>query len=108
MRHVGARAHNYFKMILAISAQIDRMKITNNQLSPIAKNGWGSDFALTMWGPMVFMELPHNFFVMTYAAWANGRKYTSQTVGNADFSKREYEDYYVYFRKITLAFGWTY
>ncbi|HBD95213.1 MAG: hypothetical protein A2015_01455 [Spirochaetes bacterium GWF1_31_7] len=89
-------------------ANIDEYNITRNQYSPMASKGWGSDFMTVLFGPMAFFELPNNLYAILVFNWQNGRVYSNETVGNADFTKREYEDWYVYYKKIAFVFGWNF
>ncbi len=105
---IGSVSHNNFSLILGCMANIDEYNITRNQYSPMASKGWGSDFMTVVFGPMAFFELPNNLYAILVFNWQNGRVYSDATVGNADFTKREYEDWYVYYKKIALVFGWNF
>lgn len=105
---IGAKKHNNFSIIAGFMANIDKYNVTHNRMSPMDKKGWGSDFMHVIFGPMALFELPNNLFLVLMFNWKNGRVYTEETVGNADFYKREYDDWYVYFEKIGLVFGWNF
>ncbi len=98
--------HNNFDITVGFLMQIDYLRLTHYNLSPMSKGGWGSDFTYIEFGPIMNFDLPNNYFVNIFFFFKNAPQYTSETVGNKDFRYREYQDWYVYFRRIAFEFGW--
>jgi hypothetical protein len=86
---------------------LDYLNLTHYYDSPM-KNGWGSDFAYVNFGPAMQFDLPNNYFLKLFFFFQNDKAYTSETVGNADFRERKYEDWYVYFKWMGFFFGWNF
>ena len=96
--------HNNFKITAGMLVTLDYLNLSHFFDSQMS-DGWGSDFCYVEFGPLVNFDLPNNFFVTVLFLWRNDRGYTSETVGNLDFQQREYEDWYVYFRRFAFSFG---
>ncbi len=102
--------HNNFDITIGGLLQIDYLELSNYSISPMknssGKRGWGSDFAYVEFGPIMNFDLPNNYFVNLFFFFKNAPGFTDETVGNLDFKLREYEDWYIYFRRIVFEFGW--
>jgi hypothetical protein len=51
-------------------------------------------------------DLPNNLFFLIGIHWKNMKVYTADTVGNAYFKLRDYDDLAVYFDRVSFMFGW--
>jgi hypothetical protein len=98
--------NNDFTITTGLFGNIEKLDITHYNRSRMKDKGWGSDFVTVEFGPIIKFDLPWNYYLTLFAFFATDREYTSDTVGNIDFRKREYEDWYIHFRRIGLFFGW--
>lgn len=104
-RFIGGMKSRNLSVTAGMSAELS-IDISHFNDSKISKNGWGSDFARVLFGPMLIFDLPCNISAMLGLNWTNGISYTSDTVGNADFAKRKYDDWYVALDSIFICIGW--
>ena len=95
--------HNNFQITLGMVAGI-KFCLSHYFDSPM-NAGWGSDFIQAEFGPASQFDLPNNFFLIILFYWSNDKGFTSDTVAKLDYQERKYEDWYVYFRKISFSFG---
>ncbi|MCG8568748.1 MAG: hypothetical protein MJB14_01290, partial [Spirochaetes bacterium] len=93
-------------IIIGMQACIDYIDLTNYHLSPMADNGWGSDFCFVEFGPLAFFNLPHNFTIILRASWKNDRKATTETSNNDFYQDRIYDGWEIYFKRFNIVFGW--
>ncbi|HOV14674.1 MAG TPA: hypothetical protein PK771_10350 [Spirochaetota bacterium] len=103
---LGFVKHNDFKITLMMWMEFIDVHLTHYFDSRMQDKGWGSDFVTMRFGPNIMFNLPSNFFAMVGFHFRNGRGYTYETAGNLSFMLREYQDWYVYFERIALVFGW--
>lgn len=102
---MGAVRHNNFSIMTVIEAGIC-IDLTHFNYSKMADKGWGSDFISCEFGPAIIFDLPNNLGLFIGAQWENDKKYSEETVGNVDFMKCEYEDWYIKFHRIIFSFEW--
>jgi hypothetical protein len=101
--------HNNFKITVGMLLSIDQLRLTHMFDSPMASaGGWGSDFARLFFGPLIKFDLPNNFFAALMFHWRNAQSFTQATVGNANFMLRDHEDWYLYFYRVAMIFGWNF
>jgi len=100
--------HKNLLITAGIVLRMDYLHLSHFYDSRMKDKGWGSDFCFIEFGPGVNIELPYNYYVTLFALFKNDRFYTSDTVGNLDYREREYQDWYVYFRRIGFFFGWNF
>jgi len=94
-------------LILGFLANIEKIDLTNFKLSPMTSNdGWGSDFIVVEFGPLIKLDLPNNYWLVLFTFFANDKAYTEDTVGNAFYQNRIYEDWYIHFRRFGIFTGW--
>jgi hypothetical protein len=101
------RKNKNFIITVGAYVWLDYLNLTHYYDSPM-KNGWGSDFAYVNFGPAMQFDLPNNYFLKLFFFFQNDKAYTSETVGNADFRERKYEDWYVYYKWMGFFFGWNF
>ncbi len=99
--------HKNFKITGGFLLCIDWLNLTHYFDSQM-KDGWGSDFCFVEYGPILNFDLPYNFNTSIIFFWKNEREYTGSTAGNLGFQDRIYKDWYVYFRRIVISFGYYY
>ncbi len=78
----------------------------NRTLSTMDSGGWGSDFVELSFGPLVNFTFDKHHSLTTLFQFQTGRDYSDNTIFNANFINREYEDTYV--RMYRLAFSYKY
>ncbi len=102
---MGAVRHNNFSIMMVFMTEIG-VDLTHYNYSKMVNKGWGSDFISCNFGPAIIFDLPNNLGLFLAAQWTNNIKYSSDTIGNEDFMKCEYEDWYLNFYRIILSFEW--
>ena len=95
-----------FAITMVMMVTIEQLRLTHNSDSTISNKGWGSDFVNVRFGPVINFDLPRNFFTLIQFQFANDKRYTEDTFGNKFYQDRVYEDYFLYFRRIGMMFGW--
>ena len=95
-----------FTITIGIFGNIEKLDITYFSRSRMKDGGWGQDFVIVEFGPIIKFDLPWNYYLTLFTFFTTDREYTSETVGNIDFRNREYKDWYVHFRRIGFFFGW--
>jgi hypothetical protein len=104
---MGAVRHNNFSIVMLMIAELS-FDLTHYYYSRMADNGWGSDFVSCNFGPAINFNLPYNLELFFGAQWHNNIKYSSGTIGNEDFTKRENEDWYLSFYRIIFSITWNF
>lgn len=102
---MGRVKHNDFKISLLFMVETG-MSVTHYNDSKMSQNGWGSDFINVSFGPNILFNLPSNFYLLIGTNFANGKKYTEDSVGEAYFKNYKYEDWYIKYNRIALVFGY--
>jgi len=82
--------------------------VTQKDVSTMASGGWGSDFLLVKFGPMINFKFNkvHNFTVLV--EFKNARHFTDETMGNRYFQERKIntaDPEYVQFYRIALLYS---
>ena len=101
----GYVRHNDISIVFLMWTDLN-IKLTHYETAKIENRGWGSDFPGCIFGPNLVLNLPDNFSVFWGFHWKNSIKYSSETIGNADFMKRKYENWYVYFYRTVITVKW--
>ena len=101
----GFVRHNDFSIIILMWTDLN-IRLSHYGTSKINDKGWGSDFPGCIFGPNIVFNLPNNFSVFAGLHWKNSIHYSSDTIGNADFMKREYDNWYVYFYRTVITVKW--
>lgn len=104
---MGFVRHNNFSIMTIFMTDIG-IDLTHYNYSKMENNGWGSDFISCKYGPAIIFDLPNNFNLFIGIQWKNNIKYNEETIGNMDFMKREYEDWYLSFHRIIFTFKWNF
>lgn len=104
---MGPVRHNNFSILMIMMTEIG-IDLTHYYFSRITDKGWGSDFVSCKFGTAIIFDLPNNLNLFFGAQWINNKKYSSDSIGNMDFMRREYEDWYISFYRIILSFGWNF
>jgi hypothetical protein len=104
-KFLGGKLYNNFSVILGIISRL-KMELTHYNDSKMSDNGWGSDFINLDLSPVLIFELPCNITTTIGVDWTNGKSYTTDSIGNGDFRKREYKDWYINLDSIFLSIGW--
>ena len=104
---MGPVKHNNFSITTIFMTDI-KIDLTHYNYSKMKDKGWGSDFVSCKFGPAIIFDLPDNLNLLVGFQWRNNIKYSEESVGNEDFMKRKYEDWYLTFYRIFLSFKWNF
>ncbi len=66
-------------------------------------SGWGSDFIMVRFGPLLNMEFSDNFSLTTIVHFIKDKKWSDETIGNRYFEHRKYAGYYIALDRIVFA-----
>jgi len=69
----------------------------------IMKDGWGSDFVMVRFGPLLKIELSDSFSLTTIIHFIKDKAWSDETIGNRYFEFRKYSGYYVAFDRIVFV-----
>ncbi|OHD09057.1 MAG: hypothetical protein A2086_00230 [Spirochaetes bacterium GWD1_27_9] len=105
---LGYVRHNDFSIYMFMLLQIYGLHITHFSDSMIKDRGWGSDFVSLRFGPTIYLTLPNNFYAFIGFNFLNDITYTDDSIGNLSYMKRKYDNWYVYFGRILLTFGYSF
>ncbi len=70
----------------------------------MASNGWGSDFTRISFGPLAVIKLPGKSSLTILLQFETEKDYSDETIGNRYFEYREYQDTYLYMRRIAAFY----
>jgi hypothetical protein len=73
--------------------------------SPMAAGGWGSDFVILNFGPVLSFTLGNASSLAVLIQFKTAQKWTDATTRIRYFENRVYESWYLYFNRV--AFSWT-
>jgi hypothetical protein len=68
--------------------------------------GWGSDFVKVTFGPLANFSFNEHNSLAVLVQFQTGKDYTDDTIFNQYYQNRDYEDTYVKFNRIALAYNY--
>ncbi|MBI9097400.1 MAG: hypothetical protein JEY91_02930 [Spirochaetaceae bacterium] len=78
----------------------------DNQISTMADGGWGSDFIQVTFGPLGNFTFDEHNSLAVLIQFQTGLDYTNESIFNQFYQNRSYEDTYVKFNRIALAYNY--
>ena len=94
---------NTVGVLIETSQYIDK----NADLSKMSDtNGWGSDFVELMISPLATIELNEKSELTVLLQFEKKRDYTDETIGYRYFGFRDYQDSYIYFKRIVFNYSY--
>jgi hypothetical protein len=102
---MGFVNHNDFAISLLFAVN-SYFSLSHYNDSKMSAGGWGSDFVNVEFGPNILFNLPSNFYLLLSTNFSNGKKFTLDSVGEAYYQDRKYEDWNIKFNRIAVVFGY--
>lgn len=88
------------------NSQLSTMAGLDENISTLADNGWGSDYISVTFGPLANFTFNDHSSLAVLVQFNTGIDYTDETVFNQYYQNRVYEDSYVKFHRIALAYNY--
>jgi len=92
--------------LMGSNNQLSTMGGTDGSESTTADNGWGSDFIQLTFGPLANFSFDEHHSLAVLFQFQTGRDYTDESIFNQYYQNRVYEDSFVKFHRIALAYNY--
>jgi hypothetical protein len=92
--------------LLGPNNQLSTMSGADKDVSTTTDNGWGSDFITVTFGPLVNFSMGEHSSLAILVQFQTGKDYTDDSIFNQFYQNRVYEDTFVEFHRIALAYNY--
>ena len=92
--------------LMGSNNQLSTMAGADGSISTVEDNGWGSDFLQVTFGPLANFSFDEHNSLAVLLQFQTDKDYTNETIFNQYYQNRVYEDSYVKFHRIALAYNY--